>query len=518
MDNSSVADRAPEAWERVRSLVGVPRGPAYVDDTTWSHRVVSLESSAQLDILVAADTLRQGDEAQQGLARACYALLEAHLDPCRESDIARIRWAALDAWIPSVRFEPLVRRAVATASDPVLRMESRLALGSLVEEAGDEEGAEQYYRQALAASRGSRGNTEVMAILRLARLYRRQHRVFEALVLCRRVATLMGSMGDDWGLFMALVNRCGVLMRVGDVERAGRTLCDAEAASESLEGAELAMARASLNTHRSAILLARGDPAGALQELDKRDELAPDGMPNDDPRRRMILRAAVLREAGRFAEARVLLEEARRGRDPLDPVRLEGLEQTILLEIAGSGVDDARPWITQLFDALADARVRELWPSFRVALGLRVGRELQRHRGTFGDARHAFDLAATAGIERIGQLSRCVSQLPELTTAEPEDLEILATYRDQFEDEQSEIIDAVARAFEVAVMRGEASLDELSVKPGMITVCAWCERINTVRGTWLPVRQYVPSTGCQQLTHGVCPDCRARILHSHGLD
>jgi hypothetical protein len=46
----------------------------------------------------------------------------------------------------------------------------------------------------------------------------------------------------------------------------------------------------------------------------------------------------------------------------------------------------------------------------------------------------------------------------------------------------------------------------------LLPLCAWCKRVRTEEGTWKPVEQYMQDKGAPEATHGICPDCAARML------
>lgn len=62
-------------------------------------------------------------------------------------------------------------------------------------------------------------------------------------------------------------------------------------------------------------------------------------------------------------------------------------------------------------------------------------------------------------------------------------------------------------------------LDSVVQQPDrVIVMCNWCKRVALASGEWLEVEQAVHALGlleeavCPAISHGVCPDCRHRLL------
>jgi len=46
---------------------------------------------------------------------------------------------------------------------------------------------------------------------------------------------------------------------------------------------------------------------------------------------------------------------------------------------------------------------------------------------------------------------------------------------------------------------------------GLLPVCAWCRKIKDDEGYWSQFEEYVKAHSKAEFTHGICPDCRARL-------
>jgi len=50
----------------------------------------------------------------------------------------------------------------------------------------------------------------------------------------------------------------------------------------------------------------------------------------------------------------------------------------------------------------------------------------------------------------------------------------------------------------------------------LLPICAWCDRIRTVDGSWETVEEYVERESGATVSHDLCPDCLAKELASLG--
>jgi hypothetical protein len=60
-----------------------------------------------------------------------------------------------------------------------------------------------------------------------------------------------------------------------------------------------------------------------------------------------------------------------------------------------------------------------------------------------------------------------------------------------------------------SVLAGQQRIETLEA---LLPVCAWCKRVRTEEGIWEPVEKYLQDRGAPEATHGICPDCAARVL------
>ncbi len=90
-------------------------------------------------------------------------------------------------------------------------------------------------------------------------------------------------------------------------------------------------------------------------------------------------------------------------------------------------------------------------------------------------------------------------------------------------DEQGNIIGAVLVFQDISERRQaeaereqliaelQEALDTIEVLRGIIPICASCKRIRTDQGDWQPVELYIRNHSQAEFSHGICPDCAAKL-------
>lgn len=56
------------------------------------------------------------------------------------------------------------------------------------------------------------------------------------------------------------------------------------------------------------------------------------------------------------------------------------------------------------------------------------------------------------------------------------------------------------------------AIAEVKTLTGLLPMCAWCKKIRDDSGYWRKVEEYVSKHSEAEFTHGICPDCRDKIL------
>lgn len=58
----------------------------------------------------------------------------------------------------------------------------------------------------------------------------------------------------------------------------------------------------------------------------------------------------------------------------------------------------------------------------------------------------------------------------------------------------------------------QAALAEVKTLSGLLPVCGWCKKIRDDSGYWNSVEGYLKKSSGVDITHGICPDCQARMM------
>jgi hypothetical protein len=66
--------------------------------------------------------------------------------------------------------------------------------------------------------------------------------------------------------------------------------------------------------------------------------------------------------------------------------------------------------------------------------------------------------------------------------------------------------------------RVKAALATIDVLDGLLPICAWCKKIRDDKGYWNQLEAYIRDRSRAQFTHGICPDCKERMVPKRELD
>jgi hypothetical protein len=70
-----------------------------------------------------------------------------------------------------------------------------------------------------------------------------------------------------------------------------------------------------------------------------------------------------------------------------------------------------------------------------------------------------------------------------------------------------------ATADALATLRKTAQMaNQIETLHGLLPLCAWCKKVRNDRGYWEQLEKYVATRSSASFTHGVCPDCRKRLV------
>ena len=65
---------------------------------------------------------------------------------------------------------------------------------------------------------------------------------------------------------------------------------------------------------------------------------------------------------------------------------------------------------------------------------------------------------------------------------------------------------------EETIRQLQDALDRVRTLEGIIPICSYCKKIRDDQQYWLQVEQYISERTQARFSHGVCPECRSRVL------
>ncbi len=59
----------------------------------------------------------------------------------------------------------------------------------------------------------------------------------------------------------------------------------------------------------------------------------------------------------------------------------------------------------------------------------------------------------------------------------------------------------------------EQALEEVKVLKGIVPICSSCKKVRDDKGYWNQIENYIKTHTGANLSHGICPDCAAKLYH-----
>ena len=59
----------------------------------------------------------------------------------------------------------------------------------------------------------------------------------------------------------------------------------------------------------------------------------------------------------------------------------------------------------------------------------------------------------------------------------------------------------------------QKALDEIKELRGILPMCAWCHKIRDDDNYWQQVDEYLSSHTLAEISHGICPECYAKMVN-----
>lgn len=243
-------------------------------------------------------------------------------------------------------------------------------------------------------------------------------------------------------------------------------------------------------------------------------------------RRPRALPIAVKAVLGRQGSGSVLLTAAGLVAWEWKPRRADGwsvdMSETIRLSSALASVQflDAAPDAMLVIDdrgriEFVNRQAEQLFGYHRTALRGQTIEILvpERFRGTH--VRHRSDFMTTPRFRPMGERTDLVarrcngSEFPADISVSPVRIDgrlavVLAvrdlTHRRRREEEQARLIQQL-----------KASAARVRQLSGLLPICAWCRRVRDDEGYWNQLEAYIRDHTDADFSHGICPDCVARV-------
>jgi len=67
------------------------------------------------------------------------------------------------------------------------------------------------------------------------------------------------------------------------------------------------------------------------------------------------------------------------------------------------------------------------------------------------------------------------------------------------------------REREALIEELQAALASVKTLKGLLPICAWCNKVRDDSGDWHPMEVYIKIHSDASFSHGICPDCRAKV-------
>jgi hypothetical protein len=67
-----------------------------------------------------------------------------------------------------------------------------------------------------------------------------------------------------------------------------------------------------------------------------------------------------------------------------------------------------------------------------------------------------------------------------------------------------------------ALRRTRQLTSQIETLQSLLPICAWCKRVRNDSGYWYQIEKYITSHSNTQITHGICPECREKMLSTAG--
>ncbi len=366
--------------------------------------------------------------------------------------------------------------------------------------------AEALLRDALVLGRGTGTAAECRACGNLGTVFALQERRFEAILLFRRGLAVARALGHARFQALHLSNLATAFVGLDLSSHVQDTLDDLD----RLAAGEAPEARASLLDlalwPRAWRAIGDGDLVEARSLAAAYRAFLAD---REDPLARvtvLALEVTLLRKEGRAGEALALVDGWVGDAPTLKRTYVRILRLGCLQALERH--EAARAEAPRLLAGFESGGARPGFGELDIEMATDVAQCLARDPASAGLARRAYDVAAAVTLCRIAELDALTRNVPELASLDDDDRAWIRDLEAHYRQEQGTLLEHVA-----ALLRSGREDDAAFLYTGghdrsLVRLCAWCKRVSTRKGHWLPLAHYIPVDPEVLVTHGICAECR----------
>jgi len=67
-----------------------------------------------------------------------------------------------------------------------------------------------------------------------------------------------------------------------------------------------------------------------------------------------------------------------------------------------------------------------------------------------------------------------------------------------------------------ALRRTRQLTGQIETLQSLLPICAWCKKVRNDAGYWYQIEKYITANSATKITHGICPDCHAKMVGGRG--
>ena len=389
---------------------------------------------------------------------------------------------------------------------PAEHAEALMDRGMALTDTGRYDESETLLRAALEAVRGTGLPAECRACGNLGVLYALQERRFEAILLFRRGLAVAREVGHTRLQALHLSNLASEFAGL-DLWSHVQDALDEIDRLAAIEGPTERAALLQLVLWPRAWMAIHAEDFGEARSIAEAYQVFL--ADREDPMARvtaLALEVTLLCKEGRAEEALALVDGWEGDLPALDDTYVHSLRLECLEELGryAEAANEARCLLAGFESGVARPGRGDL----DIEIAMDAARCLGRDPAHAALARRAFDFAAAVTLSRIAELDALTRAVPELSSLSEDDKAWIRQLEAHYREEQGTLLEHVAALLRTGRDADAAFLYTGGHDQSLVRLCAWCKRVSTRRGHWLPLAHYIPADPEILVTHGICSECR----------